>query len=163
MRSVSRARILHFGCAFPCFLLLCGLAHGQTSLPNLQPLEGPSGRIVVQGAGACSAVACHGSAAAGDRSEVLQNEHTTWIADDPHSLAYRALFSERSEQMVRKLAGSSSTIPTPAHLDERCLACHTTPRRTAELRRTPWLNQDGVGCEACHGAAEKWLLSLIHI
>jgi hypothetical protein len=27
----------------------------------------------------------------------------------------------------------------------------------AELRATPELNQDGVGCESCHGPAERWL------
>lgn len=157
MRSLSRARIRHCGGAFLCLLLYCGLAHGQNSLRNVEPLDGTSDRNRVQGAGACSAVACHGSAAPRGRSDILQNEHTTWIADDPHALAYQALFSERSERMVRKLADSSTATPTPAHREERCLACHTTPRRPAELERTSWLNQDGVSCEACHGAAEKWL------
>ena len=72
------------------------------------------------------------------------------------TLAYQTLFSERSERIVRKLAGRSSPV-TPAHQDERCLACHTTPRGSIELKQTAWMSQDGVSCEACHGASEKWL------
>jgi hypothetical protein len=87
---------------------------------------------------------------------VLRNEHTTWISDDPHSRAYQTLFSDRSVSIERNLAGKG-TESKPAPEDERCLACHTTPRSAAVLQRTRWMDEDGVGCESCHGPSRGWL------
>jgi len=87
---------------------------------------------------------------------ILGNEHTTWISDDRHSRAYEVLFAERSNRIVRNLAGGRDGYP-PASEDARCLACHTTPRRADLLAATSWMHQDGVGCEACHGASARWL------
>jgi hypothetical protein len=89
-------------------------------------------------------------------SKVLRNEHTTWVSDDPHSLAYQALFSRRSTRIAKNLAGGSETF-TLAHQDPQCLACHATPRSVADLKSTAGLNQDGVACEACHGPSQRWL------
>jgi hypothetical protein len=89
-------------------------------------------------------------------SKVLRNEHTTWVSDDPHSLAYQTLFSQRSVRIARNLAGGSETFIPPLQ-DPQCLACHATPRSVADLKSTPGLNQDGVTCEACHGPSEQWL------
>jgi hypothetical protein len=86
----------------------------------------------------------------------LRNEHSTWVSDDDHSRAYSTLFFERSQRIARNLAGGAEHYP-PAHEDVRCLACHTTPRTTAELKVTETLNQDGVGCESCHGPAKRWI------
>jgi Cytochrome c554 and c-prime len=108
-----------------------------------------------KGAGSCSAVACHGGIAPLAGSAVLRNEHTTWISDDRHSRAFQVLFDERSQRIARNLAGDKD--PVPAHEDARCLACHTTPRSDSQVKATVWMNQDGVGCESCHGSAEKWL------
>ena len=58
--------------------------------------------------------------------------------------------------MAKSLSRSNREF-TPAFEDRRCLACHTTPRSEAVRRETAWLNQDGVGCESCHGAAGAWL------
>jgi hypothetical protein len=87
---------------------------------------------------------------------VRRNEHTTWISDDAHSRAYAVLFGEQSDRIESKLAGASGT-PTCAHLDPRCLACHTAPRTARERKTTDWMNADGVGCESCHGASDNWL------
>jgi Cytochrome c554 and c-prime len=127
---------------------LPGSAHSPTSRANRT--------FKNNGAGSCSAVACHGSIAPVPGSKVLRNEHTTWVSDDPHSLAYQALFSQRSTRIARNLAGGSETF-TPAHQDSQCLACHATPRSVADLKATAGLNQDGVACEACHGPSQKWL------
>jgi hypothetical protein len=110
----------------------------------------------VKGAGSCSAVACHGAVAPQPGSLVLRNEHSTWVSDDDHARAYATLFSERSTRIARNLAGGAKEFPA-AHEDPRCLACHTTPRTIADLTASPGLNQDGVGCESCHGPAERWL------
>src|SRR5262249_40890342 len=61
-----------------------------------------------------------------------------------------------SRQIVSKLAGGKDPA-IAAHADPRCLACHTTPRPAKVLKVTAWMNPDGIGCEACHGPAEKWL------
>jgi Cytochrome c554 and c-prime len=111
-----------------------------------------------RGSGSCSATACHGSIAPRDSSlsTVLQNEHTTWLSDDAHSRAYQVLFDPRSERIVRNLAVDPARVK-PAHRDERCLACHTTPRPSSELKSTRWMDSDGVGCESCHGGSGRWL------
>jgi hypothetical protein len=67
--------------------------------------------------------------------------------------------------MIQKLGADW----VPAHENRRCLVCHSTLEPTSaskmaqgsdreRLERSQHeLLQDGVSCEACHGAAEKWL------
>jgi hypothetical protein len=111
-----------------------------------------------RGSGSCSATACHGSIKRFDQenSSVRRNEHTTWMSSDRHSRAFQVLYDERSKNIERNLAKSGGRS-IKAHEDPRCLVCHTTPRPASELKATAWLNADGVGCESCHGASEKWL------
>ena len=125
--------------------------------PPLSSSRQPSTTAITayKGAGSCSAVACHGSISSVAGSSVLRNEHTTWISDDRHSRAFQVLFDERSQRIAYNLAAGKD--PVPAAEDTRCLACHTTPRPESLLRATKWMNQDGVGCESCHGSSEKWL------
>src|SRR5204863_9814216 len=58
----------------------------------------------------------------------------------------------------------------PAHLDQRCLACHATPQAAwqADASKEPDLptlnwRLAGVGCEACHGPAvvegKSWMVA----
>lgn len=141
------------------FVLVLGLF--ALSRGDDQPARSTAPVAVVSdlvGAGTCSATACHGSIAPWDRSlsPVLRNEHTTWMSDDPHSLAYQVLFDPRSEHIAGALAANPALVQ-PAYRDARCLACHATPRPAAALATTAWLNPDGVGCESCHGAARRWL------
>lgn len=114
-----------------------------------------------RGAGSCAAAACHGSAtplpaqAAG--SSVQRNEHTVWIDFDPHAQAYDVLNNDRSRSIARNLGKSAGKV-TPAHLDNRCLACHATPTAstlTGDVADT--IRRDGVGCESCHGPSSGWL------
>ncbi len=111
-----------------------------------------------RGAGSCSATACHGGIVPSERSrsQVLRNEHTTWISDDKHSRAYQVLFNDRSARIAKNLANAPADF-IPAHQDLRCLACHTTFRQRAAQAKTSWIDSDGVGCEACHGASAQWL------
>jgi hypothetical protein len=103
-------------------------------------------------------MACHGniSRLGPSVSNVRLNEHTTWISDDAHSRAFEVLFGEQSDRIERNLAGARGA-PTRAHQDERCAACHTTPRPARVREATAWMNADGVGCESCHGASGNWL------
>jgi Cytochrome c554 and c-prime len=91
----------------------------------------------------CASAACH--AANGDRPG---SEYTTWASGDPHSNSYRVLTEPRSRRMVELLHGDKAEKATPAHQDARCLACHSPGGR---------LDARGVGCESCHGPAERWL------
>jgi len=143
---------------FPLLVLIlpgCGQNQAQTANPS-SPADTVTLTSSLKGAGSCSAVACHGSIARVERSKVRRNEHTTWITQDPHSAAYQTLLGDRSERIVLSLSAWVGPV-LPAQRDERCLACHTTPRSKAELEVTAALNQDGVGCESCHGGATKWL------
>lgn len=109
----------------------------------------PAGRAPWIGVSGCAAAACHGGAI-----DQPRGEYTTWITRDPHARAYSALFSERSLEMARLLAGGDATKATPPQNDQRCLACHAPsgPRSDRSAR----LVSDGVGCESCHGAADTW-------
>jgi hypothetical protein len=86
---------------------------------------------------------------------LLRNEYTQWIERDPHAAAYTVLFGDRSARIMKNLAGIPGT-PHPAHQDIRCLACHCEIHVavTADLAGQ---RVDGVGCEACHGTARRWL------
>ncbi len=145
------ARFFLFAIVLTVFL---GGAHHARSLVA-DPLErsstaprrtehAPVGKL--RGAGSCSSVACHGSAAPTGRS-ILGNEHTTWATQDKHSNAYLVLFTDRSRAIANALG-------IDATRSERCLGCHATPARGASRAAT---FGDGVSCEACHGSAEKWI------
>lgn len=123
-------------------------------LPTPPLYEAPSTPKFV-GSASCTAANCHGGAdcarvSAGDPwSPVAYN---IWISDDPHAQSYQTLLSDESAQMAAKLGIG------PAHRAASCLACHAPEAVSAELafehRSTP---MDGVGCESCHGPAERWL------
>ena len=152
-----RWRLAYAGIAMSLAVLLWPARAQDTRLPSI-PVK--PALAAYTGVGSCSAVACHGSIAPVAGSSVLRNEHTTWISDDRHSRAFQVLFDDRSKQIVRSLVEGKDPEgkdPIPAHEDARCLACHTAPRLEPLLKETAWMNQDGVGCESCHGPAKKWL------
>lgn len=140
--------------------------HGTDAGVAPEPLPGartaaaaPLTAWTVQGAGSCSATACHGSMAPAARaiypSRVLRNEHTTWITQDRHADAYRVLLTRRSQEIASRLAGRAAA----AERDARCLACHATAGNSPAPLTAPLavVQQDGVSCESCHGPAERWL------
>lgn len=104
------------------------------------------------GVASCAASQCHGSAVPQDGSNVLQNEYVTWTQNDPHANAYQTLASDQSKAMVSRLGLRSATTA------KICLDCHADnapPARRGERFQI----SDGVGCEGCHGGAERWLSS----
>jgi hypothetical protein len=115
--------------------------------------------VQVLGVASCSKRACHGSipplepAAGQNTPPIRRDEFVTWTTKDAHSKAYAALHSDRSRTIVKNLGGK-----LPAHQDPRCLACHSTPTLAARADKFADLVADGVGCEACHGPARKWLV-----
>jgi hypothetical protein len=110
-----------------------------------------------RGSASCAAAACHNtSGRPGDKG----SEYSTWVTRDPHARAYEALFNAESKRIARLLK-----LPEPAHETLLCLKCHVQPEveklsaGDRSGRRDNAILADGVGCEACHGPAERWLTS----
>jgi Cytochrome c554 and c-prime len=108
------------------------------------------------GVKSCSGDSCHGAIKAAEHSAVQQNEYLIWSQEtdkhklDKHHRAYAVLGEERGIRIARNL-GLADAVTA-----EICLNCHAD--NVPEGRRGPRFEiSDGVGCEACHGAAEKWL------
>ncbi len=103
-----------------------------------------------EGVGSCSSSQCHGSVAPRKTGNVLQNEYTTWKKHDPHARAWEILLEADSKRIAHHLG-----IAAPEK-DPLCLQCHTT-YTTKDKMGEAFHFEDGVGCESCHGPAEKWL------
>ena len=119
-----------------------------------------------QGAASCASMACHnGNGPKGSKN----TEYSTWASCDPHAMAYDALLGERSRRMQAEL--NRHVAPerrTSAQENTLCLGCHAmfvgdspypSPQGGREEQRgkREAMLTFGVGCESCHGAAEKWL------
>lgn len=103
-----------------------------------------------EGVATCASTTCHGAARPLAGTLVLQNEYVTWSEFDPHAGAFRTLRDERSAAIARRL-GLGPADQAPA-----CLACHAEV--VPATQQGPKFQQDdGIGCEACHGAAGNWL------
>lgn len=102
------------------------------------------------GVTSCAGSTCHGAVTPWKNSTVLQNEYVTWEQKDRHSKAYKTLLTERSQRIARNLGLAN------AHEAKVCLDCHAH-NPPAEKRGRVFQVSDGVGCEACHGGAERWL------
>lgn len=83
--------------------------------------------------------------------EDLGNQYAIWQAS-PHARAYRLLYTERAGEIARK-----NDIETPAESIE-CLRCHTTGGGRYEN-----FENEGVGCESCHGPGSRYHDSSVHI
>lgn len=131
--------------------LFIGLAYGTvlqaaTPLPNRAPQQSV-------GTVNCASSTCHGSVTPWSESHVLQNEYTTWLRLDRHAKAYATLLRPQSRRIAKNLG-----LKEPAHEAKVCLDCHAhnpAPQQRGERH----MASDGVGCEACHGPAEKWIKS----
>jgi len=102
------------------------------------------------GVASCAGSTCHGAIERLKGSSVPQNEYITWTRRDKHAKAYAVLFDERSQRIARNLG-----LPD-AHTAQICLDCHAD-NAPADKRGRQFQISDGVGCEACHGAASGWL------
>jgi len=115
----------------------------------LLPYEAPNKHL---GVATCSSSVCHGNVKSNSSYDVQLNEYVTWSHDDSHSKAYNVLKSERSRAIAAKLG-----LPN-AYDAKICLDCHTDNVPEA-VRGKEFNIADGVGCESCHGGAEKWIES----
>ncbi len=110
------------------------------------------------GRGSCSAATCHGGVT--DSNAVWHSSSTVWEALDPHAHAGLRLQDELARRIVLALdpAAEVDRQRFEETLRKRCVSCHAPEfdRHQTEVDLSRQLRR-GVGCEACHGAAGKWL------
>lgn len=111
-----------------------------------------AGADLHEGVASCATSVCHGKVSADPGSPVWLNEYRIWLREDYHSRAYRTLQSAQSRAIALKLG-----LPSAAGA-KICLDCHAD-NVSAETRGRRFQISDGVGCEACHGGAGRWLES----
>lgn len=104
------------------------------------------------GVATCASSICHGKTSAQTDGNVQLNEYRLWSSTDFHSRAYRVLSNPESKAMAKALGLAN------AQNAAMCLDCHTD-HVPSERRGPKFQLSDGVGCEGCHGGAEKWLRS----
>jgi hypothetical protein len=104
------------------------------------------------GVASCASSLCHGSVAPNPNYNALLTEFITWSHQDAHAKAFQALTSERGRSIAAKLG-----LPS-AESAKVCLDCHADNVAPAQ-RGAKFALVDGVGCEACHGGAERWIAS----
>ena len=161
-RLISLCLIVGSGLVAFCAAGLFGRAPGIRGEESRDSLPAVTAAPVLSvGVAGCASTACHGGPASDSLTGKLDSHTwagsaTHWMAVDPHTQAYAALESPFADEIVLRM---HSTVK--ATDDVRCLACHTNPTlATQELsaheRR---VQREGVSCEACHGAATKWLHS----
>lgn len=128
--------------------IVVGLGHAQ-AFAQSGLVEGPfESGIRHLGSASCAATACHGGS--GDERRT-GGEYGIWLQRDPHARAQAVLSNERSQQ-IGKLLGIAAV-----QRSERCTGCHATDGPTVPEIDRPTLLSFGVGCESCHGPAERWI------
>ncbi len=102
------------------------------------------------GVSSCASMACHHkNGPKGSKG----SEYTTWQTYDLHAKAYTVLYDRRSKIIEKNLRQLKDEAEARPEKDALCLKCHAldvAPERHDLL-------VDGVGCENCHGPAQKWL------
>jgi hypothetical protein len=104
------------------------------------------------GVASCATSVCHGKLAAQTDKDVALNEYRIWQQEDRHAQAYRTLELPESKRIAENLGLRNATAA------KICLDCHAD-NVPADKRGPKFQISDGVGCEGCHGGAEKWLES----
>ena len=124
------------------------------AVPDQKSTTTPQSRIV--GSASCAAASCHGG---GRRIEGLHYAASLiWAGRDPHASAWDVLNTTRSRNMLELLGAGQGSAPPAATQDARCLNCHATVEQPLTgTVVSDYLHHDGVGCEACHGAARDWI------
>jgi hypothetical protein len=133
------------------------LSEGARS-PAAEVEDTASSGLRWQGAVSCSSSACHG---ADGPAGAKRSEYRTWLVHDKHARAYAVLFDDRSKRIEMNLKRIQDPDAARPESNDLCLKCHVDPHY-ADRQHNPRISSedllnDGVGCESCHGPAEKWL------
>lgn len=103
------------------------------------------------GSQSCSSTSCHGDP---DRTSLLASAAQFYFDRDPHTQAGLVLYDELSSQMTRRLGLGAAPWEVKVCQDCHAPGAHVARNSRASLSRKI---AEGVGCEACHGAAQDWL------
>ena len=123
--------------------------------PGSQPPAGFAAAAALKagvhiGVSTCSASNCHGDVNRPPGSSVAGNEYLIWSKLDKHHNSFAVLQSPPALRIAKALG-----LPDAAS-QKLCLDCHTD-NAAADARGPQFHLEDGVGCEACPGAASGWL------
>jgi hypothetical protein len=88
---------------------------------------------------------CHVAGAGGTAYKVWEKS--------AHAGAYKTLLDEKSIKIAKEKG-----LKVAAHEAPECLKCHVTGGGTAKNVDKSFKMEEGVGCEACHGAASGFLM-----
>jgi hypothetical protein len=102
------------------------------------------------GVASCAGSTCHAATRAFEGRQIRQDEYFVWQRQDRHAQAFRTLQGERARGIAARLGWGS---PEQA---EGCLVCHAQAAEPAR-RGAKFDIEEGLGCETCHGAAERWI------
>jgi len=130
--------------------LLVMILLGLSGVVQAQTMSATPSADVHLGVATCAGGPCHGAASTTKKNGVLQNEYLTWQVHDKHAKAYTVLEGDLGKRIAANLGIG------PATEAKECLACHAD-NVPAEQQGVQFKLSDGVGCEACHGAAQRWL------
>ncbi|MGI9470362.1 MAG: multiheme c-type cytochrome, partial [Rubripirellula sp.] len=115
--------------------------------------------LAISSAQSCAASNCHGGPTPGIAQPRTRrgSEYQLWKENDPHARSWRTICGPESVAIMKRLRimNEDNQIVDQAGFDN-CLACHNTAGRFDEPRSSVQI-QEGVGCDACHGPAEKWI------
>jgi hypothetical protein len=132
--------------------LLCGAlglldqaSAADTAIPSNAPYRH-------MGVASCSMSVCHGNLKPQTGRDVQLNEYRTWQLQDRHAQAFRRLNEPLGKSIAQKMGLAN------AQAAQICIDCHADNVPVA-VRGPQFQLSDGVGCEACHGGAERWIKS----
>ncbi len=113
------------------------------------------GSLKYTGNASCGASSCHGSTK--PKAEFPKmNENIIWSTKDHHGKAFATLTNEKLKSGVSPSKIAKELKLAKAETSDRCLVCHAVNVPAAQ--RGPKFDiSEGVGCDGCHGPAEKWL------
>jgi|HubBroStandDraft_6_1064221.scaffolds.fasta_scaffold03089_2 hypothetical protein len=128
--------------------IACAAIIATTTPALAEPLGDDGAHVGVQ---SCAGNNCHGAVEPLSRSRVPQNEYLIWSQKDKHAKSYAVLLGDRAKRI-----GGNLGLTQPPEEATLCLDCHAD-NVPADRRGPQFQLADGVGCEACHGSAERWL------
>lgn len=130
--------------ALACCLLF--VSAPTAAKPELPVYDG----LTHMGVASCANSLCHGAVIPHINSNISNTEYTTWARKDPHAKTFKDMMRKEYSEITRKLG-----MKTPQQ-ESRCLACHAS-NIPPQHRGARFSLDDGIGCESCHGGAEKYL------
>jgi hypothetical protein len=135
---------------WPATAVALAILFAATAGPAALAQSASAGGDAHIGVASCAGSTCHGATAPWDNSTVLQTEYVIWSQKDLHAKSYTVLLNDASKRIAANLG-----LPN-AHEASVCLDCHADNVPAAQRGRFFQIS-DGVGCESCHGGAQRWL------